>query len=141
MTTDKRQNTLKGFIAEVKVDLLTHQYPYVTPHVIAENITLATPLDISAMKLNAIAISGQRQKDFYDIFYLLEYYSLSQMLDAYGEKYSHSNPLIPLKGLIYFEDIRFDVEPPELIVPVSFSQVKSRILAAVSEPERLFKPQ
>lgn len=132
-------NTLKGFVQNVKVDFLTHSYPLVEPLVREEGLRLASIEDIGAMKLNAIAHSGNRQKDFYDLFFLLEYFSLQQLLVAYETKYSNSNPVIPLKGITWFDDIDFEIEKPMLKRKVSFELVKKRLLEATQYPEKVFK--
>ncbi len=131
-------NTLKGFVQNVKVDFLTHAYPLVRPLIREEEVSLASLEDIGAMKLNAIAHSGNRQKDFYDLFFLLEHYSLQDFLNAYQIKYTHSNPIIPLKGVTWFEDIDFEIERPILKRKVSFDQVKKRLLEATRYPEKVF---
>lgn len=70
--------------------------------------------DIIAMKLNAITTSGQRIKDFVDIYYLLDKYDLKTMLGFYLKKYDQQNDLLILKSLICFEDIE-ESEWPILI--------------------------
>ncbi|WP_204985864.1 nucleotidyl transferase AbiEii/AbiGii toxin family protein [Mucilaginibacter psychrotolerans] len=60
-------NTLKGVIRGVKVDFITHAYPLVLPLIVDEDVRMAGPEDIAAMKLNAIASNGTRLKDFIDI--------------------------------------------------------------------------
>lgn len=132
-------NTLKGFIQNVKVDFLTHAYPLIKPLIWEEGLALASMEDIGAMKLNAIAHSGNRQKDFYDLFFLLEYYSLQDMLLVYEAKYANSNLIIPLKGMSWFEDIDFEIEKPMLKRKVSFELVKRRLLEATQYPEKVFK--
>jgi predicted nucleotidyltransferase component of viral defense system len=138
-TDDVAQNTLKGFINSIKVDFLTHAYPLVRTLVQEEGLSLASMEDIGAMKLNAIAHSGKRQKDFYDMFFLLEHHSLRDLLNAYQIKYPNSNPIIPLRGLTWFEDIDFEIEKPMLVKKISFNQVKSRLLEAAKHPEMVFK--
>lgn len=132
------KNTLKGFIEDVKVDFITHAYPWVEPVIDVEDVRIASCLDIAAMKLNAISGSGERQKDFYDIYFLLEWYSLSEMLEAYLEKYTHSSSLIPVRALSYFDDIRFEIEPPMLVKKVTFSKVKERLIQAINKPDKRF---
>ncbi len=131
-------NTLKGFVQNVKVDFLTHAYPLIRPLVKTEGLSLAALEDIGAMKLNAIAHSGNRQKDFYDLYFLLEHHSLQDLLIAYQTKYSNSNPIIPLKGITWFEDIDFEIEKPMLKRKVSFDAVKKRLLEATHDPEKVF---
>jgi len=131
-------NTLKGFIQNIKVDLLTHPYPLVNSPVQEEGLLLASVLDIGAMKLNAIAHSGNRQKDFYDLYFLLEHYPLQELLHAYQKKYPNSNTMIPLKGMTWFEDIDFELEKPMLKRRVAFKVVEKRILEATQSPEKVF---
>lgn len=136
--TSLDRNTLKGFVDDVKVDFITHAYPWVEPVLQLSGIRLASCLDIGAMKLNAISGSGQRQKDFYDMYFLLEEYSLAEITTAFEKKYAHSSPLIPLRALAYFEDIRFDIEPPELVRKVEFNAVKFRLRESIRFPDKIF---
>lgn len=131
-------NTLKGFIENVKVDFLTHAYSLVKPLVQPDGLRLASIEDIGAMKLNAIAHSGNRQKDFYDMYFILEHLSLDDLLVAYNMKYPRSNPLIPIKALTWFEDVDFEIEQPILKRKVSFKQVEGRLNMAVRAPDKIF---
>jgi len=108
------KNTLKGQIQNIKVDLITHGYPLVNPLIIESGIRMASPEDISAMKLNAIAGNGTRLKDFIDIAYLSPLVTLNQMVNAYEQKYSSRNPIMLVKALNYHNDINFN-EPIEMI--------------------------
>lgn len=98
-------NTLKGSIEGVKIDILAHRYPYVCSPLVIENISIVSIEDIIAMKLNAISISGQRIKDFIDIYYLLKSYTIDDMLQFYKTKYATFNEVNVLKSLTWFEDI------------------------------------
>ncbi|HRD80225.1 MAG TPA: nucleotidyl transferase AbiEii/AbiGii toxin family protein [Saprospiraceae bacterium] len=131
-------NTLKGFAQNVKMDFLTHAYPLVNALCEEDGLRLASIPDIGAMKLNAIAHSGNRQKDFFDLYFLLEHYSLRSLLDAYQIKYPNSNPIIPLKAITWFEDIDFEIEKPLLKRSVRFEAVKSRLLQAATLPDKVF---
>lgn len=131
-------NTLKGFAQNVKVDFLTHAYPLVHPLVQEEGLSLASLEDIGAMKLNAIAHSGNRQKDFYDLYFLLEHRSLEKLLEAYQTKYANSNLLIALKAVTWFNDIDFELAKPMLKRKVTFESVKKRLLEATSQSKKVF---
>lgn len=131
-------NTLKGVAQNVKVDFLTHAYPLVNPLVQEDRLRLASLEDIGAMKLNAIAHSGNRQKDFFDLYFLLEHCSLRTLLNVYEKKYPHSNPMIPLKAITWFEDIDFEIEKLMLKRSTRFDAVKSRLLDAATWPDRVF---
>src|SRR6056297_3238268 len=52
------ENTIKGSINGIQVDIIAHRYPLIGPLVKAEGISILAVEDIAAMKLNAIATSG-----------------------------------------------------------------------------------
>jgi hypothetical protein len=104
-------NTLKGSISGIKVDILAHRYKLLLDTVSIHGINMLSTPDIIAMKLNAISTSGQRSKDFIDIYYLLREFQLGQMIGFYLEKYDQENPVILLKSLIWFEDLDFSDWP------------------------------
>lgn len=98
-------DTLKGFIKNVKVDLLAHNYKYIEDPASIGSMSVLSVKDICAMKLNAIAISGQRAKDFIDIWYLLRQFEVSEILDFYKTKYNQTNDSVILKSLLFFDDV------------------------------------
>jgi hypothetical protein len=98
-------NTLKGFIKGIFIDLLRHDYPWVSDPVKENGITMASLADIAAMKLNAISGNGTRAKDFVDIYFLLKHYSLVELIGFYKVKYSERNDFHVIKSLTYFDDI------------------------------------
>jgi len=95
-------------------------------------------LDIAAMKLNAIAHSGQRLKDFIDIYFLLETFPLIELLNSYDIKYTNSSSMVALKGIIYFGDLDVEIDPPIMVKTVEIEKVKKRIIQAASSPEKIF---
>jgi hypothetical protein len=99
------KNTLKGSIFDIKVDLLAHRYKYLQEPTTLNGINMLSLPDLVSMKLNAISTSGQRSKDFIDIYYLLEKYDLESMLSFYKVKYDQQNETFLLKSLIYFDDV------------------------------------
>lgn len=130
-------NTLKGFVGEINVDLLAHRYELIAePETMHEVNVLSVP-DIIAMKLNAISTSGQRSKDFIDIFYLLQNYSLGSMLEFYQKKYKQENVGHILKSLIYFNDVDLADWPVLIENPkLKWIDVKKRIEKVVLEYSR-----
>ena len=98
-------DTLRGFIKNIKVDLLAHNYKYIGDTERFGRISVLSEKDICAMKLNAIAISGQRVKDFIDIWYLLRKFEVPEILGFYKTKYNQSNDAVILKSLLFFDDV------------------------------------
>jgi hypothetical protein len=125
-------NTLKGTIDNINVDILAHRYNLISKPFIEGGIRILSESDIVAMKLNAISTSGQRIKDFIDIYFLLEKYDLKTMLGCYAQKYNQPGDLLILKSLIYFNDIE-ESEWPVLIKEhnLKWKDVKRRLEKAV----------
>jgi len=124
-------NTLKGSINNVQVDIIAHRYPFVKEPELIENFSMLSVEDILAMKLNAIAVSGQRVKDFIDIYYFLQSYSLAEMVSFYQKKYALGNEVNILKSIVYFDDVDLTDWPILLKEPtLKWSAVKKRITQA-----------
>jgi len=99
------RNTLRVAIDDIEVDIIAHRYHLIDDPVTEDNINILSEQDIIAMKLNAISTSGQRIKDFIDIYYLLDKYDIETLLGFYLKKYDQKSDLLVLKSLIYFEDV------------------------------------
>lgn len=127
------KNTLKGSIDKVQVDILAHRYPLIAPSVYIESINMLSIEDITAMKLNAITVSGQRVKDFIDIYYLLNLFNVEEMTGLYKKKYSQYNDANVLKSLCWFDDVDLSDWPVLLESPhLNWKTVKSKIEKATS---------
>src|ERR1039457_306526 len=121
-------NTLKGCIGNINVDILAHRYKLIGEPEVVQGVGLLSVPDIIAMKLNAITTSGQRSKDFIDIYYLLTRYNLGKMLEFYREKYNQQNMGFVLKSLIYFNDVNIADWPVLIENPtLKWVDVKKRI--------------
>lgn len=127
-------NTLKGLINDINVDIIAHRYPYLKNPKTINGIQLLSVPDIIAMKLNAISISSQRAKDFLDVYYALHDYSISEMLGFYQTKYSQNNSAHVLKSLIYFDDVDLAGWPRLIKNPkLEWDKVKEKIEKEVIE--------
>jgi hypothetical protein len=128
------RNTLKGFIDNVFVDILTHHYPLISNPITEDHITLFSKQDIAAMKVNAISGNGTRAKDFVDLYFLLKDFTLKEIIGFYGAKYDQHNTFHALKSLTFFDDIDLAVWPN--MVPgnnVTINEVKNTIIEAQSK--------
>ena len=132
------RSTIKGEIDGVQIDCIAHEYPWLQKPTEEDGIRLASMPDICAMKLNAIAGNGTRIKDFIDIAWLSSHYTLNQMLDFYERKYN-ANVLMPLKAIIFFDEIDFD-EPVHLIngKKVNWKKYEKLLLEIEKHPDKLF---
>ncbi len=134
-----RNNTVISLVDNIKTDFIKHNYPILVPPITEEDITFLSKEDISAMKIHAIIQSGKRLKDYIDIYFLLEHFSMQQMLDFFVRKYTYSNAMIAMKAMNYFDDIDENIDPPKLLKPLQLLQIKKRIREATLKPNQLFK--
>lgn len=97
------EDTLTAEVDKVSLSLFYYPYSLISQLVKFENIRLASIEDIAAMKMIAISTRGKR-RDFIDTYYLLKKFSLDQIIKFTLKKYPSYQPMVILKGLIYFED-------------------------------------
>lgn len=78
-----------------------------------DNICLASIQDIAAMKLSAITSRGAK-KDYIDLFFLLDSYTLPQLFDFYKVKFPDGSDFLVVKSLTYFNDAEIEPMPKML---------------------------
>jgi hypothetical protein len=118
-------------VCGVQVDFVDYDYPWLDEAVSFDGLRLASCSDIAAMKLSAITNRGTK-KDFIDLAFLLERFSLSEMLDFYKRKFSDGASFPVLKSLVFFDDAEADPMPNMLHV-VDWDSAKQRISEAVAD--------
>jgi len=130
ITLKKSKNINIFSINNVKVDFVNYSYPWIQQQLLIDSLRLAGTEDIAAMKLAAITGRGSK-KDFVDIYFLLQKYSLRKMLDFYKIKYFDGSEYLVIKSLTYFDDAEKD-NGLEMLINVSWTTVKKKILKEVS---------
>lgn len=115
----------------VKVDVVNYRYDLLEPVQETEGVRLLSLPDIAAMKLAAITGRGKK-RDFIDLFFLLEIYSLKDMMDFYRTKFPDGSEFLVAKSLTYFEDAEED-EAPVMLLDADWSQVKKTIQKEVKK--------
>lgn len=114
----------------VKIDFVDYsRYPWLADAVEEDGLRLASPIDIAAMKVNAIEGRGTR-KDFVDIYFLLQHYSLNEILGFYQEKYPEHSLFRALMSLSYFDDAEKQMMP-RMYAPDSWDEMKAYIIKEV----------
>jgi hypothetical protein len=113
----------------IKISLIKYSYKLVEPLVRVDDVDLASIVDIACMKMAAIT-SRQAQKDYVDIYFILQKLSLADVLISLRVKLPTIDPEIVLKSLVYFDDIG-----PEQIIyrtkPVNFEDIKKYLQTCV----------
>jgi len=113
----------------LKVDFVTYAYAWLKEASFEEGLRLAQIEDIAAMKLEAITNRGSK-KDFIDVVFLLELFSLKEMLDVYQRKYPAGLKLLVMRSLVYFDDAE-TTDMPVMLKSLSWDEAKARICDAV----------
>lgn len=136
----KKQQTQFGifcFIDGIKVDIVHFPHQPIAPFEVYEKIRFYSDADIAAMKIQAILGRGKK-KDFWDLYELMQHYSLQQIIDWHKQKYPSQMLAISIPHAItYF------VDAEESETPVSFKNqtwegIKKDISKVVSDYLRWF---
>jgi hypothetical protein len=109
----KAKNTLSLEVNGVKLDLLRHHYPLLSPIEYLDGISMISLPDVAAMKLNAIANRGSK-KDFYDLVELMNYFSIKELIGFFTAKYQNADAFSVIRSLGWFEDGEMDPDPISL---------------------------
>ena len=132
---NRSKNILQLIVNDIIVDIVDYsQYPWIDEPVCCDGITLASPKDIAAMKINAIEGRGSR-KDFVDIYMLLQHYTLCELLDFYSMKYPNYSIFRALLSLTYFDDAETQAMP-KMFIPQTWEEIKAYISDKVKECNR-----
>jgi len=126
------KQTLTVEIEGIKLDFLRFRYPFTHNILNIDGIRLADIRDIACMKVDAIVGRG-RKKDFYDLFYLLKFYSLEEIIYWYQRMYNHSSLFHVYKSLTWFEDADMDAELNTFDQNYNWEKVKNAILTEVNK--------
>ena len=113
----------------IKLDFVNYRYPLLHPPLTIDGIRLVSKADISAMKLAAIAGRG-RKRDFTDVYFLLQEYSLKEIMDFYTQKYADGSEMMIVRSLTYFDDADMD-EDVVFLKSADWDEVKKEMLKQI----------
>lgn len=116
--------TVWGKIGETKFSLFYYKYPLLAKTHLLMGINLLDVKDLAAMKVAALGDRGTK-RDFIDLYFLSEKYSLDEILEFYNQKYGDLEDKIYhlVRSFDYFDDAEVD-DLPQMLIPVSWEEVK-----------------
>lgn len=117
-------------IDNLKLDFLKFPYNFVRHHQIIEGVRLVSIEHIAIMKLLAIARRGAK-KDFFDLYFILQQYTLKEVISFFEKTLSHIDLFHILKSLTYFDDAENDADPI-MIKSATWKAVKTVITTKVN---------
>ncbi len=122
----KKSKKINIFIINgVKVDFVNYSYPWLSDSNVEDNIRMAAINDIAAMKLAAATGRGSK-KDFVDLCFLLQHYSLEALLNMYAAKYHDGSAFLVLKSLTYFADAENEADL-NMLISTPWETVKQKL--------------
>jgi len=125
----RSKNILITSINGVKTDFVNYKYPLLKEYKTIQDVRLASKEDIAAMKLNAISGRGSK-KDFIDLYFLLEEFTLDEMIEFYLEKYFDGSRFMVIKSLTYFVDAD-NQQTPDIYSKFNWETCKQKIIEEV----------
>lgn len=129
----EEKNTLTIVVdSDIKMSFFTYKYPLLKSKINEEYFDLASVEDIACMKLSAI-VSRSTQKDYVDLYFVLQEYELGQLLKMANDKFTSLDTNLIIKSLTYFDDI---IEEPIVFKNdknISLEQVKAFLLDCVGK--------
>lgn len=127
------KGTLNTFLNNVKLQFLEYPYALLEPFSLWDGIQISSVLDIACTKMQTVGMRGSK-KDFIDIYFLLEKYTLEDLLKAVKKKYKeidYSQTHI-LKSLIFFDEA--EGQPmPRMHKQVTWTEIKTKIIQEVKK--------
>ncbi|PIR62759.1 MAG: hypothetical protein COU65_01715 [Candidatus Pacebacteria bacterium CG10_big_fil_rev_8_21_14_0_10_42_12] len=127
------QGTFNGQLGDTKISFFIYPYPLLKPAEIYSEVKVASLDDLVCMKLEAMSSRGVK-RDFVDLFFLFQKYSLEEALKLFDQKFSEQNVSSShvIKSLIYFSDAENDPDP-NMLVDYDWNEVKSFFVELVKK--------
>jgi len=131
---NKSKNIKQLAVDGIKVDFVNYSYDWIDSDIEEEGIKMASLKDIAAMKFSAIAGRGTK-KDFVDIYFLLQHFTLQEMLNFYTIKYRYASLFPVMLSLSYFVDA--EATPmPKMLKKIEWSKIKKTVLKTIEAFDR-----
>jgi hypothetical protein len=120
------------YINKIKVDLVYFPHLPIAAFEEQQQIRMYSSADIGAMKIQAILGRAQK-KDFWDLYELLQHYTLQQLMDWHKQKYPSQMLAISIPNAITYFVEADDSETPESFKGQTWEKVKNGIKKVVSD--------
>ena len=126
------KNTLTVLIDDnIKISFFSYDYNLLKDKIEEENFYLASKEDIACMKLSAI-LGRASNKDYVDLYFILQEIDLSCLLDLANKKFSDIDINLILKSLVYFDDMEEEKMLYKNNFQIDFEDIKKFLIERVS---------
>ncbi|MDQ6815218.1 MAG: nucleotidyl transferase AbiEii/AbiGii toxin family protein [Bacteroidota bacterium] len=123
------QNGFTCIINDIKTDIFNWNTSFILPAYQEDTLRLMHKEEIAAMKFEAVT-NRKEKKDFYDIAFLLQEYTLQHLLTLFSKKYPFLDRKMVIESLasVHFADSSLD---PILFKEMEWATAKNIILNTV----------
>jgi predicted nucleotidyltransferase component of viral defense system len=121
----EQNQTMMFSIDDIKVDFVLYPFKWQLPFETIDTARLITLQDIIPMKLQALS-NRFAKKDFWDITFLLNTYSLTEMLEIFKSKFPQIDIGYIIHSLTNFDEAEMEQQPVALI-PKTWEEIKSEL--------------
>ena len=135
LAKEQLENTWQGKVLGINISVFYYPYKLIGSLIDFTPVKLASYEDIAAMKIVAI-IQRAKQRDFFDLYYLIKKIGLTKIIAATYKKYPwyEENNQIIFKALTFFEEANQDEEINRVAVfdkTLNWEKVKKEITIEV----------
>ena len=144
VVTEETYNVLKTlmndkYLNDFLIDCIKYDYENLNDVETIDGIRMLSVEDVIAMKLVAIYQDGTRIKDFIDIAYLSNSYSLNEMIEFCNKKTNCDNSFSIMKGIVYFGNIDYTEKVKVYDENYSFEKIKKHLVKMSDNPNAIIK--
>ena len=127
------KDTINAAVNGILLSFFHYETPLLNDVLKYNTVSIASLLDIALMKIAAISGRGSK-KDFIDLYFLLDQFSLGHLFEKFEIKFGKgsTNTYHLLKSLVYFEDAE-NQPSPVLLKKISWTKVKQSIVDQVKK--------
>jgi predicted nucleotidyltransferase component of viral defense system len=121
----KAWRTVWGQVGKTKLSIFYYEYRVIKKLLSFAEINILSKPDIAAMKIHAIETRGTK-RDFIDLFFLVKEFPMEKILEFYDKKFANLEDHLYaiIRSLAYFEDAEMDEISPQMLVDMSWDDVK-----------------
>ncbi len=125
----EQNQTMMFRINDIKVDFILYPFNWLHSFEIIEATRLINVQDIIPMKLQAIS-NRFSKKDFWDIAFLLDSFTLDQMITIFKTKFPQIDTGFIIHSLAAFDEAAYE-QDPVCLIPKSWEEIKHDLEKAV----------
>ncbi|MGN6803937.1 MAG: nucleotidyl transferase AbiEii/AbiGii toxin family protein [Ginsengibacter sp.] len=127
----EKNQTMVFYVNQIKVDFVLYPFAWKKKFDVIEGGRLLSIIDIIPMKLQAIS-NRFSKKDFWDLAFLLNEFSLKEMIEIFSSKFPQIDPGFIIHSLVAFDEAENEPDPTCVKI-ITWKEIKAKLEKAVIE--------